>query len=49
MRDTDSRLIEAIIGATLAVTLLFAAFAVIAQEPAETAPAQGCTPAHLVP
>jgi hypothetical protein len=49
MRDTDSRLIEAIVGVTLAATLLLAAFAVIAQEPADTAPAQGRTPAHLVP
>ena len=49
MRETDSRLIEAIVGVALAATLLLAAFAVIAQEPAETAPAQGCAPARLVP
>ena len=36
MRDADSRLIEAIVGALLAATLLLAAFAVIAQEPAAT-------------
>jgi len=36
MRDTDSRLIEAIIGALLAATLLLAAFSVIAQESAAT-------------
>jgi hypothetical protein len=30
MRDTDSRLIEAIVGVALAATLLLAAFSVIA-------------------
>ncbi len=36
MRDADSRLIEAIVGALLAAALLLAAFAVVAQEPAAT-------------
>ena len=36
MRDADSKLIEAIVGALLAAALLLAAFAVVAQEPAAT-------------
>jgi hypothetical protein len=36
MRDADSRLIEAIVGAALAAVLLLAAFAVVAQERAGT-------------
>jgi serine protease len=36
VRDADSRIIEAIVGALLAAALLLAAFAVIAQEPAAT-------------
>jgi serine protease len=36
MRDADSRIIEAILGVTLAAVLLLAAFSVIAQEPAPT-------------
>jgi serine protease len=36
VRDVDSRLIEAIVGALLATALLLAAFSVVAQEPAAT-------------
>ena len=36
MRDADSRLIEAIVGALLVTALLLAAFSVVAQEPAAT-------------
>jgi hypothetical protein len=44
MRGADDRLIQAIVGAVLATTLLVAAFAVIAQEPAATDP-PGARPA----
>jgi hypothetical protein len=44
VRDADSRIIEAIVGALLAAALLLAAFAVIAQEPAPTAPSSHAKP-----
>lgn len=44
MRGADDRLIQAIVGAVLATTLLVAAFAVIAQEPAAADP-PGARPA----